>query len=139
MTDDPSSCMGLNEVALGIAVPRYWVKVMANIVGTRCTSRLCLTAAMPKARECLALGLVDEVVPRAELLPAAEKAMKHLLRLPSSGYGVTKLALNGELADFWEAQIPQEVETVYSVLTAETTIGALRSVLQQLTNKKAKL
>jgi len=139
MTDDPSSCIGLNEVALGIAVPKYWVEVMATIVGKRCTQKLCLTAAMPKSREALALGLVDEVVPKADLLPAAEKAMKHLLRLPSSGYGVTKFALNGALADAWEAQIPQEVETVYGILNAEATVKALGAVLQRLNNNKAKL
>ena len=46
---------------------------MAAQIGHGTAHKLLTTAAMPKAHEALKLGLVDALVPQAELLAAAEK------------------------------------------------------------------
>mmetsp|Transcript_50479 Transcript_50479/g.96435 ORF Transcript_50479/g.96435 Transcript_50479/m.96435 type:complete len:144 (-) Transcript_50479:265-696(-) len=143
MTDDPSSCIGLNEVALGIAVPKYWCEVMACVAGRRVAQELLTSAAMPKAREALQLGLVDDVVPSSDLMAAAEKRMVKMLKVPSNGYAVTKAALRNDLAIAWDAYMPAEIETVYAILSSKECVNALGRVKARLssgsTSQKAKL
>lgn len=53
--------IGLNEVNLGISVPKYWCKIMARIVGQAQAERLCLNAALLSPQDALACGLIDTV------------------------------------------------------------------------------
>ncbi len=69
MTDDGR--IGLNEVALGIPVPLYWGRLMATLVGAGRADALLQTAALVPAQQALALGLVDAVTTRDELMAAA--------------------------------------------------------------------
>jgi 3,2-trans-enoyl-CoA isomerase len=65
--------MGLNETALGISVPPYWVKLMVSVIGQGKTDKLVQFAQMVPAKECLQIGLVDQLVEtRKELYPTAE-------------------------------------------------------------------
>merc|ERR1711874_818777 len=64
--------MGLNEVALGIPVPKFWCELMANTVGHRAAEKVLLAAAMTPAQQLLEMGMVDAVVMKPEeLLPVA--------------------------------------------------------------------
>ncbi len=78
MTDDGR--IGLNEVELGIPVPLYWGRLMASLVGAGKADALLQTAALVPAKQALALGLVDVVVPRAELMAAAHAVRVGALR-----------------------------------------------------------
>lgn len=53
--------IGLNEVALGISVPPFWARLMANVIGNGPAERLCLTAAVISPQEALKLGMIDQV------------------------------------------------------------------------------
>mmetsp|Transcript_31403 Transcript_31403/g.43574 ORF Transcript_31403/g.43574 Transcript_31403/m.43574 type:complete len:264 (-) Transcript_31403:130-921(-) len=140
MTDDASSCIGLNEVALGIAVPRYWAVVMARVVGHRVAEKLLTSAAMPAAREALELGIVDAVVPKSHLMVEAEKNMKAHLKFPVNGFGVTKAALRGELAAQWLDYGAEEARLGVVDLSREEIVKALGNVIKRLSsNQKSKL
>ncbi len=79
---------GLNEVALGITVPKYWCALMARTVGQGPAEKLVQGAVMLAPAAALARGLVDEVVPRQQLLPTAEAAAARLAALPEVGRAV---------------------------------------------------
>ena len=64
----PNGSMGLNEVVLGIPVPRFWGLLMAQLIGLRAAQGLLLSGRMAGAEEALALGLVDKLVPAEQLL-----------------------------------------------------------------------
>lgn len=68
--------MGLNEVALGIPVPLFWVKVMAQQIGAGRADALLQTATFVGAAEAKALGMVDAVVSTADLMATATKARR---------------------------------------------------------------
>lgn len=137
-TDIPGAVIGLNEVALGIGVPRYWTNVMAALIGGRQTETLLLTAAMPKAAEAHRMGLIDKLVTKEELMPAATKVMESLLKFPRSGQILTKTSLRMDLAKQWEEYCAEEAETVYGVLAAPNSVKALGGVLQRLSKNKLK-
>lgn len=57
----PNAKMGLNEVALGIPVPKFWAELLARAAGPAAAERLVLSGRMFGAREALALGVADGV------------------------------------------------------------------------------
>ena len=54
--------MGLNEVALGIPVPKFWVTLMVSLIGGRADAVL-QTASFLGVAEAKSMGLVDAVGP----------------------------------------------------------------------------
>jgi enoyl-CoA hydratase/carnithine racemase len=81
--------IGLNEVALGISVPKYWGLLMQRIVGAGPAEKLLQFAVMATPEEAKELGLVDDVVPKLKLQAAAEMAIMELLKAPDAGRAVS--------------------------------------------------
>lgn len=145
ITEDGS--MGLNETALGIPVPMYWVQRMEQVIGHRETERMLLFALMPKAPELLKIGMVDHVLPlQANLEQTREKlqeycvdfAKKHCLNYPDMGFIATQMVLRKALYDAWTVGGPTvEASNVWQACSGEKTIAALSNVMQQM-QKKAK-
>jgi len=80
--------IGLNEVALGISVPKFWGILMQRVVGIGQGEKLLQFAVMVNPEEAKELGLVDSIVPKMKLRAAAETAMADLLRAPDAGRAV---------------------------------------------------
>jgi len=118
--------MGLNEVAIGIQVPKTWSRIFLDVAGIRQGEKLLLSGAMPKTPELLRLGMVDEAVETREmLLPAAEKVMEKRLRCPYPGHALTKQALRGAKKQAWEADVPEEYRDGWKNLSNPKTVKAL--------------
>ncbi|TPX63234.1 hypothetical protein SpCBS45565_g06778 [Spizellomyces sp. 'palustris'] len=131
--------MGLNEVALGISVPPKWIKLMASVIGQGKTDKLTQFAKMVKAKEALAIGLVDEVVQdEKELLDRAEAVIQGLLMLPDPGRQLTKNSLRGPLAQEWadERWLNSEAGTAWKMLSLPSTVKALEGVFARLSKAK---
>jgi enoyl-CoA hydratase len=64
---DVDAKIGLNEVLLGIGLPSVVIEPLRLAAGSRALTTLALEGKLTSPREALALGLVDEVVPAAEL------------------------------------------------------------------------
>lgn len=60
--------IGLNEVELGIAVPKFWAALMARTVSQGVAEKLCAFAQMADAQQALSVGMVDEVVPASQVV-----------------------------------------------------------------------
>jgi enoyl-CoA hydratase/carnithine racemase len=86
MTDTGS--IGLNEVALGISVPKFWGLLMQQAVGVGPADKLLQFAVMVSPAEAKEMGMVDVVVPQYKLLAAAEGTMSELLKAPDAGRAV---------------------------------------------------
>lgn len=69
---------GQPEVKLGIVAGYGGTQRLPRLVGRGAALRMLLTGEMIDAQEALRLGLVDEVVPAAELLPRAEALARQI-------------------------------------------------------------
>ena len=138
MADIKQSRLGLNEVALGIAPPPYWGRVMVALIGHGPAERLLKNATMVPAGQALRMGLVDAVVPTADLDSAAEKYCRRVMRLPSPSYALTKDRLRGELSRAWEAFADKEAAQVFATLSDPKTVRSLGAVLKRLSKGKKK-
>lgn len=129
--------MGLNEVQLGIPVPKFWGLLMAKVVGQKAADKLLLTGKMVTPQEAKALGMVDQLVEQKEqLLGAAEKVMAQLVKLPPSAVKATKLSLREDFCAAWDAYYPQEPVGAWKFLNQPDTLRVLQGAIQRLSGNK---
>jgi enoyl-CoA hydratase len=89
--------LGLPELKLGL-IPGYGgTQRLPRLVGRSAALRLMLTAAVVDATEALRLGLVDEVVPSAELMARARMIAESIAAMaPLAVSGVIQAVARGE-------------------------------------------
>lgn len=126
--------IGLNEVLLGIPVPKYWGLLMARVTGLGTADKVLQRGTMLSSAEAQRVGLVDDLVDgdAAALLSQAEAVMKNLLRVPSGARALTKLNLRGEFCAEWEAFCVQEAVGAWSMLESVPVRGAIKGYLDKL-------
>jgi enoyl-CoA hydratase/carnithine racemase len=119
--------IGLNEVSVGIPLPRVILTVLRRQVGARRAERLAVTGALLDPTGALEAGLVDEVVPADQLLERSVGWCRQLLELPQDAVAATRSAaradlvavfdhidrpsLEAELDRCWFADEPQRILT----------------------------
>lgn len=129
--------IGLNEVALGIAVPAMWAALMSNTIGQGKAEQMLEFAKLVTPQEALQIGLVDQVVPVEELVTTAEAIMQKLLKAgPDAGRQVTKKYLREKFSHEWEAYCVPEVDGAWEQLARESTVKAMAGVLEGLAKRK---
>jgi enoyl-CoA hydratase/carnithine racemase len=89
--------IGLNEVAIGLAVPRWLSRVHASIVGRRRSERLLQLGHMLRPDEALAAGLVDDVVDQGKVLEQCRAELETRLSVPQVARHTTKMSMRREL------------------------------------------
>ncbi len=84
---------GLNELAIGLAMPAHFTEIIRYALGTRCAKELILRARMYGAEEALEMGILDALVPEDELIDAAAKRAGELGPDSMPAYAFSKRAL----------------------------------------------
>lgn len=107
---------GLPEIDLGL-FPYMALAPLTRTIGRRAALELSLTGRKVDAKEALALGLVNQVVPRAELVPRTEAL---LAQLASKSPAVLRL---GRRAFYATQDLPYEAQL--EALSAQLSINAL--------------
>ncbi|KAF8064621.1 Eci1 [Scenedesmus sp. PABB004] len=139
--------IGLNEVALGIPVPKFWAGLMARVVGTAHAERLLLGGTMVAPERALELGLVDELVPappggaaggaQAALLARAHALMARTAALPARARAETKDRLRRDFGDAWLAYaLDWEAGPAgYAHIAHPDTVAAVGAAIARLSSK----
>jgi enoyl-CoA hydratase len=86
--------MGHPEQKLGLSGAAYFAAWEMMTLGPRKARELLLMADVWNAEQALAYGLVNKVVPRAELEQAGEEWAERIVRLPRDGIALGKAATN---------------------------------------------
>lgn len=148
-----SGSIGLNEVALGISVPKYWARLMGERIGQAAAERLLLSGTMVSPQQALQLGLVDELVGASSggagaagagagagaaggdaLMARARALMERMAALPPGARAATKALLHAEFDAEW-LEYALEVEAgpgVWSFLQQPAVLASLGAALQRL-------
>lgn len=74
--------IGLNEVALGIHVPKYWGRLMERTIGSGPAGRLLQFATLLSSDDAKCIGLVDELCPKEELTQRVIEKLSEYATLP---------------------------------------------------------
>lgn len=96
---DGDGLFGLSEVPLGVPVPRPLFELFRHLLGTRGAERLASAGDNVSVGRALEMGLVDRVVPPAELLDAAIDRARQLCGRSRPAYAAVKLEARSEALD----------------------------------------
>lgn len=67
--ETPRAAIGLNEVAIGILVPKYWAQLMQRTCGgAGVVEKLLLGGKMVSAEQALSIHLIDEIASKDKLI-----------------------------------------------------------------------
>ena len=100
----PEARFAANFVKLGFHPGFGITHTLPRVIG----ALMCLTGRRIKAEEALAWGLVDEVVPLAELRDAALRLAREIAEAAPLAVQATRATLRGELAEHVKAQTDHE-------------------------------
>lgn len=103
--------IGMNEVAIGLAVPGFGVEVARQRLTPAYFNRAVLTGEMFAPGEALTAGFFDRLVPAADLEAAADQAAETLTRINLPAHTATKLRARG-----------QTIRTIRAIIDAEITL-----------------
>lgn len=91
--------IGLNEVQVGIPMPRIIAEAAAWLVGSRNAAHLCTTGRLMGPEEALRMGLVDLVVPPIEVVAEARRWCDEVVALPSRALALTRGVARSRLVE----------------------------------------
>jgi len=128
--------IGLNEVGLGISVPKYWIKIFNKTIGNQSlTEELLQKGKLLKVDQALNYGLIHAAVPKSELELTVTNELKQRLLLPDDGRIATKMFLRKELSLKWESECDEEAKRAWNSLSEEKTVMILGRVIERLKNR----
>jgi len=134
------SSLGLNESALGIAVPEVWGRVLARTVPYAKAEQMAMFGSMISAAEARSCGLVHEIVSGGdmEVMEASVKKVGQLLKVPDLGRVAAKRNLRKELFKEWadEGRLDKEAEGAWAMLSNPKTVKSMDAVMARLSKAK---
>lgn len=88
--------IGLNEVPIGIVVPRGIFDIYSFWIGKKIAYQYLIEGKLFSTEHAKEIGLVDEIVKPEEVLQAAENKLKQYLKYEQNGWRMTKRQLRHE-------------------------------------------
>jgi len=107
--DDPATRIGLNETQLGIGLPAIVIEALRAAVPPASIVPIAIEGTLFAPRDALALGLVHEVAPDADLLERATARARSFASRPSAAIAQVKHALRAPILETIGRSVEAEV------------------------------
>ena len=128
--------IGLNEIEVGIPMPRTIVCALARLVGPRRAEEMVVRGRLVNPEEALEMGLVDQLAPPEEVVDEAVSWCAFVAARPRRTLQTTRRAVRGDLieavARHWRSDLDTAVEEWFQPEAQE----ALQALLSRLTKKR---
>lgn len=135
--DQPKALMGLNEAKFGLVAPQWFATSLQSVVGTRQAERMLQLGEMVSFDQAKQLGLVDELVPRQDVVSVAEKrASDWASNGPWESRHQTKLLLRQEAVDRLRGGLDRDTERFLSIVKNATVQDNLGKYMASLSKPK---
>jgi len=128
--------IGLNEVQVGLPVPRVILAGLTRIVGPRHAERLAVRGMLVSPDEALAAGLVDEVVGPEQVVPKAIEWCRSALKLPQGALHTTRNSLRADYATMFDTLASSTEAEMTAVWFSAETQQVLKDLMAQLSSRK---
>ena len=129
--------IGLNEVEVGLPLPEVLHRVLGHVVGARTAERLAVTGALLKPPEALRCGLVDEVVPMAEVVPRTLAWLNRVVATAPAAVAFTRRQARQPLFDAFATVDGALVERMLDAWFSSETQGTMRALVARLDRDRA--
>ena len=124
--------IGLNEVQVGLRMPRPIVVAARFVVGARQAARMATTAELLSADEALRIGLVDELAPLGEVVERAVAWATRVSALPPIALRKTRAIARRDLVEAFSGRDEEQLELFLDEWFGEETQGAMRALVDSL-------
>jgi enoyl-CoA hydratase/carnithine racemase len=124
--------MGLNEVQVGLPVPRVLLRALTFAVGERQAARLAVGGVLLGPDEALSVGLVDEVAPVDEVVPRALAWARELSSRPRAAMLGTRALAREALGDAFQGFGPDDIQRLVERWFSPETQAALTALVSRL-------
>ena len=128
--------IGLNEVRVGLPVPSVIHAALKRLVGARHAERLCLHGLLIAPDEALRIGLVDQVLPVEQVIPAALEWCRSLLALPPQAVAATRRLARADLSAAVAQLGERSHADLMNVWFSQETQAAMRDMVAQLAARR---
>ena len=136
--DAPKARMGLNEAKFGLVAPFWFAEPLADVVGRRQADRMLQLGEMLTFAEAKAVGLVDELVPAADVeATAVRRAEEWVKNGPPEARHASKMLTRGALAGKLEQARDADIAWFEERVFREETQRNLGVYLASLAKPKA--
>ena len=124
--------IGLNEVAVGIILPRFMFRALERVVGLRQAERLATAAMMVPPDEALAIGLVDELAPMEDVVARSLARCQRLLALPPRAMSETRANARRKLVELFEPVDDRFIDALVDLWFSDETHASLTALVERL-------
>jgi enoyl-CoA hydratase len=132
---DSQTKIGLNEVQLGIGLPSSVIEALRLQLPASSLVPIALEGMLLTPVDAKRLGLVDEVVPAAELLTQGIERARSLARGAPAAVAQIKQALRGPSLERMQKESPVQMDTWLNTWFSPMAQERLRNAVAQLTGK----
>lgn len=130
--------IGLNEVPVGIIVPRNIFQLYGFWIGQGNAYRSLLEGKLFKPTEALEVGLIDEVVPFNRIQHTALKKIKAFTQYEKNTWRSSKLNFRKELIAEFSVDQTEVINQVLEQWWHPSTRSIMKTIIDNLTQKGAK-
>jgi len=124
--------IGLNEVAVGLPLPRVIHSTLVRLVGPAAAEKLAVAGALVPGAEALRLGLVDELVEPETVVARALAKAGELVALPARAMSVTRELARRDLVESFAREERATWEAFVEDWFSVETQTALRALVERL-------
>lgn len=123
--------IGLNETQVGLVAPEGIQRLLRRVVGAHRAERMLVSGAMVDAQQALAIGLVDELAPVADVPARARAWLAQLLALPRKPMLATRAIARSEVVESLQPEL-LDLDRFVASWNDPDTQAALRALLAKL-------
>ena len=105
--------IGMNEVAIGLTVPRFAIEIARQRLTPAYFSRVVMTGEMVGPAEAVTAGFFDRVVPADVLERSAEEAAQQLATLNMAAHAATTARARGTVINTIRSMIDEDITPQY--------------------------
>ncbi len=128
--------IGLNEVAVGLPLPRVIHSALVRLVGPGTAARLAVSGALVGGAEALRIGLVDELTAPEQVVGRALQIARDLLALPPRALSATRQMVRADLAAAFDREQQVTWRAFVDDWFAPETQEAMRALVARLQQKR---
>lgn len=124
--------IGLNEIPIGIVVPRHLYELYAFWIGRHTAYHFLMEGRLIEPQQAKEVGLVDLVVPEDQVLDAAERKLKQYLSFEQSSWKITKSFLRKPLVAAIDELNEEDMDLMLNQWWSEPIQAKLTSFVENL-------
>jgi 3,2-trans-enoyl-CoA isomerase len=130
--------IGLNESRIGIVAPPFLARQFMDTIGRRQAALGLSLGTLYSSEQALAIGLVDQVLPRDQVRPAAQAAAAQWAQIPGSARLAAKLLVRGPALHELQTNRQKDVDDFCAFITSAQSQQGLTAYLALLAQKGKK-